>query len=557
MALHSAIESKLRESESFAAKTGDGDREVTSEARREPSVRRRVNRKTPTAAVALAVLIVVWAMATLVTDRLEFAVLVSNELQGSEVVASALAQLFAALVLGLFLTEGAGKRLRWVSAGLVTLGLGHLVFGYIEPMIQGSAADLNEAFYESLVAQIFACSLFVIGLFPNMHRNLVRVAVVVPLTFIIGYLVVFEMLHGEDWMPSLVRVEGPEKAMALGTPFGWLTPWHWGLVAIPLLLSIVATVGAFRQRRRGRLQGWLLAVVVLLAGSILHNYLWPSTYGGDVLTSADILQLTLAIVAAVGGVAELRRIAMERTALLATEREHTRRLHELNTMRADFSAMIAHELGGPLTAIHKLNEILGDSRANTEVREYAVSAIEGEIEVLNALVKDVRAAAAIEREDFKVEPRPMSLGELLADTGVYASVLADDHPVNVVFCDSLRECDLVWADRKRVGQVLRNILSNAAKYSSEGAPIEVRVARRSGHVRIAVADHGPGIHPEDVSRIFEKFGRGRDRQGRKVAGAGLGLYLSQRIIRAHGGDLAVETKLGEGSVFSFDLEPVR
>lgn len=274
------------------------------------------------------------------------------------------------------------------------------------------------------------------------------------------------------------------------------------------------------------------------------------------LTTADLLQLVLAIVAAVGGVAELRRIAAERTALLATEREHTRRLQELNTMRADFSAMIAHELGGPLTAIHKLNEILGDKRADAQTREYAVAAIEGEIDLLNALVKDVRAAAALEREDFKVEPRPLSLGELLADTEAYANALPGDHPINVRFCDDLREQEQVWADRKRVGQVLRNILCNAAKYSPEGAPIEVQISRKAGHVCVAVADRGPGIHPDDVSRIFEKFGRGRDQQGKKVAGVGLGLYLSQRIIRAHGGELAVETNPGKGSTFSFDLELV-
>lgn len=552
--MHGVVERTFIEAP-FDAEDEDAERDGVVGASRAPFVRPEFKHKTP-AALAMAALIVVWAGASLVTTELDFAVLISSNLLGSEVVASTLAQLFAALVLGLFLTEGAGRRLRWVAAGLVALGLGHLVFGYVEPLLQGAPAELNEAFYESLVAQTFACSLFVIGLFPGIPRYLVRIAVVVPASLIAGYLIVFEMLEGEDWMPHLTSVESPEKAMQLGSPFEWLTPWYWTLSALPLLLAITAAVGAFRQSRRGLLQGWLLAVVVLLAGSVLHGYLWPSTYGGDVLTTSDVLQLALAVVAAVGGVAELRRIAVERTALLATERERTRRLHELNTMRADFSAMIAHELGGPLTAIHKLNEILGDERADTETREYAVSAIEGEIELLNALVKDVRAAAAVEREDFKIEPSSLSIGELLADAGSYANVLSGNHPFSVEF-RTLSENDRVLADRKRVGQVLRNILSNAAKYSPEGAPIEVRATRRAGRIRIEMADHGPGIHPEDVSRIFEKFGRGRDRQGRKVAGAGLGLYLSRRIIRAHGGDLTVKTKPGEGSVFSFELEAAK
>ena len=68
------------------------------------------------------------------------------------------------------------------------------------------------------------------------------------------------------------------------------------------------------------------------------------------------------------------------------------------------------------------------------------------------------------------------------------------------------------ADPERIGQVLRNLLSNAAKYSPEGTPIELRVIGKEGRVRIEVADHGQGIHPDDVPRIFEKFGRGRDRE---------------------------------------------
>ena len=555
--MHSTIKRKLWKPNSFATKVSETEDEVMNEASHAPSFGRWRDRRTSIAAVALAVFIVIWALATLAIERLEFAVPVSTELQGSEVMASGLAQLFAALVLGLFLTEGAGRRLRWVSAGLVALGLGHLAFGYIEPMVQGAAADLNEALYESLVAQIFACALFVIGLFPNMHRYLVRVMMVVPLALIAGYLVVFEALNGEEWMPKMVRVESPEEAIEFGTSFVWLTPWHWILVTIPLLLAVTATVGAFRQRRRGRLQGWLLAVVVLLAGSVLHNYLWPSSYGGDVLTTADMLQLALAIVAAVGGVVELRRIAMERTALLASERERTRRLHELNDLRADFSAMIAHELGGPLTAIRKLNEILTDSRSNADLRRYASATIDDEIETLTTLVDDVRTAAAVESDDFEVEPCRLPLATLLADARAYANTLAGHRPVEINFHSKFEADEEVWADRKRIGQVFRNLLSNAARYSPEGAPIEVRTTRRAGRVLIEVADRGPGIRPDDVDRIFEKFGRGREQQGRRDGGMGLGLYLSRRIVRAHNSELSLDTKPGKGSVFRFDLRLVK
>ena len=86
---------------------------------------------------------------------------------------------------------------------------------------------------------------------------------------------------------------------------------------------------------------------------------------------------------------------------------------------------------------------------------------------------------------------------------------------------------------------------------------EIRASREGGWIRIEVADRGPGIHPNDLTRIFEKFGRGRDEQGRKVSGVGLGLYLSRRIVRSHGSELRVRTQPGAGSVFGFDLEVVR
>jgi two-component system OmpR family sensor kinase len=76
-------------------------------------------------------------------------------------------------------------------------------------------------------------------------------------------------------------------------------------------------------------------------------------------------------------------------------------------------------------------------------------------------------------------------------------------------------------------------------------------------VRVEVADHGPGIHPEDIALIFDKFGRGRDREGRKIKGVGLGLYISRGIVRAHGGDITVNSAPDEGAVFGFELEVAR
>ncbi|QIN79079.1 hypothetical protein GBA65_11720 [Rubrobacter marinus] len=512
---------------------------------------------------ALVAFIVVSASANFVTGGAGLAVHIPDKLQSSEEAASALTRLFAALVLVLFLAEKEGWRMGWVAAGLVVLGLGHLTFGYVEPLLQDDPPELNESLYESLVTRTAACALFAVGLLPRrLPQRAARVAMVaLVLAPIAAYLLVFELLDGETWMPPLTRVEGYEEIVQLGMSFGWLTPWHWAFSTLPLVLAVVAVAGTFRLNRSGLLRSWVLFAMILLAGSILHEYMWPTVYGLGVLSTSDLLRFGFALVVAVGGIVELRRIASERTALaaersalLATEQERTRHLAELATLRADFSAMVAHELDRPITAIRWLNEVLGVEGKNPDIREYATAAIEKEISNLNALVADVRTAAAVERDDFEVEPEPLPLKVLLIDAKAYADSLPGDHPVRVVSGDGFETSGRVMADPQRVGQVLRNLLSNAAKYSPEGRPIELRAsADGRGRARIEVADYGSGIHAEDLPLIFEKFGRGRDAQGKQVPGAGLGLYLSRRIVRAHGGELTVETRQGEGSVFGFDL----
>jgi signal transduction histidine kinase len=113
---------------------------------------------------------------------------------------------------------------------------------------------------------------------------------------------------------------------------------------------------------------------------------------------------------------------------------------------------------------------------------------------------------------------------------------------------------MVRADAERIGQVLRNLLSNAAKYAPDGAPIELRAHRRGDRLAIEVADRGPGVSRDEAELIFQKFTRGKGQHERGVAGAGLGLYVSRRIVRAHGaGDLVVQPNPGGGSIFSFQL----
>jgi signal transduction histidine kinase len=239
--------------------------------------------------------------------------------------------------------------------------------------------------------------------------------------------------------------------------------------------------------------------------------------------------------------------------LLIAEQEHSKRLNELATLKADFTAMVAHELGSPLLAIRVFADMLAAGKLSPDAQAQMVSAIQAEANVLNALLADVQSAVRVERADFAVHLRPVPLSVLLADAAAYTKTLPGRHPLTTMLANDA----LVMADPERIGQVLHNLLSNAAKYSPADAPINLRAQLDQGRLRIEVADTGCGIHPDDLRRIFEKYERGRDCTGRKAAGAGLGLYLSRRIVEAHGSQLTVASTLGAGAAFSFTLELAR
>lgn len=110
----------------------------------------------------------------------------------------------------------------------------------------------------------------------------------------------------------------------------------------------------------------------------------------------------------------------------------------------------------------------------------------------------------------------------------------------------------VLADRERLGQVLANLLTNAVKYSADGAEIVLRLARGAGEARIAVIDQGAGIPSEALPHVFDRFYRVAGTAGR-ARGLGLGLYISRRIVEAHGGRSGVESEVGHGSTFTVAL----
>lgn len=278
-------------------------------------------------ALGTAALVVAWAVVNFAVEGARFDVHAPEVSEAKEVLATC-ARFFGALVLFLLPAEDVVyRRLRWVAGGLLVLGLGSLVFGYLEPLLETDAYDQDGAMHRALFTRAFAGVLFVVGLLPMTPPRFSGRTVLAIIAAFLALAVAVEAWEGA--LPPLFVVPGPEAIAGFDAyPAGRLTAWHWALSAVPLGLAVAAAAGVARHRISGALGAWLTVAVVLLVGSQLHHLLWPSAYG-PVLTSADGLRLAFTVVVTVGGILELRRIAAESSVLLAGEREAKARYRTL------------------------------------------------------------------------------------------------------------------------------------------------------------------------------------------------------------------------------------
>ena len=497
------------------------------------------------ALVATPILVLLWVVIALLVDDVRFVLLTPDALTSIDA-ASALSRIFGALVLFLFPSDRLGPRLRWIAGGLIVLGLGGLLFRVVWPLTGNELTPDNGA-YASIVVWSAAGIMFVAGLAPiSVSDYARRWTVSISVVLLTAALLVFSSL---DALPELISASGTEFATTrTDAPLRGLSEWHWLLSSIPLALALVAVVGAAYFYLRSDLGAWLVIAMMLLAGSQFHNLFWPSAYS-PVLTTSDVLRFLFGAVVLTGGVISLCRVAAEREKLLAVEKEYSRRVSELAMLKDNFTAMVAHELHSPLAAVRSLSSMLEYPDIDPERRAEALEMIRHEVGHLSVLVNDVQDISAVERSSFEVHAQPVALERIMEDVSTYQAALPDSPVVTVVGPPEIS----VIADQERIGQVLRNLVNNAIKYAPEGTPVEVRAIPDGPIVRIEVVDQGYGIEEADQLIIFECFGRGRDPRTLDVRGSGLGLYLSRRIVEAHGNELRVASVPERGSTFSFDL----
>lgn len=226
---------------------------------------------------------------------------------------------------------------------------------------------------------------------------------------------------------------------------------------------------------------------------------------------------------------------------------------ELEQIRRDFFANVSHELRTPITVLRGYTETLADGileepQQITELYQRMLSECQG----MERLVGDLFILSKMQNPDFQIDKEPVSLVQIFGDVVRSGNVIGATK--GITFKQQFPDEDpcLALGDYGRLRQMFMIIVDNAVKFSKEQGEIEIVIQKEEESFQVSIRDHGVGISKEQLPYIFEKFYTSKMRQNEK--GTGLGLMIAKQIALRHGGDITVESTVGEGTTFYFTFE---
>jgi signal transduction histidine kinase len=223
----------------------------------------------------------------------------------------------------------------------------------------------------------------------------------------------------------------------------------------------------------------------------------------------------------------------------------TAQLQSQDEQRRHLMADIAHELRTPLTVMQaQLEAILDGVYARDDER---LNEVLEQAKLLSRLVEDLRTLANAERGSLALAKEPIDLGVLADDTVASFAAEAAARHVGIRVAEH-GEMPIIDADPIRIREVLANLVSNAIRHSRADGTVTIAVEPRPDAVVVRVHDTGEGIAPEALARIFDRFYKGA-----ASSGSGLGLTIARNLVLAHGGQMAADSRVGEGTTITFTL----
>lgn len=352
----------------------------------------------------------------------------------------------------------------------------------------------------------------------------------------------FQSYQGGDWIDAL-----------------WLGSYVvWAAAALQPSMAGIAQPDRRRLPRLTRTRLALLAAasltapVTLLIERAAHHrvHAFVIAVGGAALACVVLLRLA-GLVRAVerAGRAErlARREAEQAQQLLAYQNQQ---LLEIDRLKDEFVSSISHELRTPLTSIAGYVELLIEEEADEQKRGH-LAIVERNADRLLALVSDLLFAARLQYGRLELDRSPVDLQTLVRQAVDAARPRAN--AASVELHAETVEVPEILGEPAKLAQLLDNLVSNAIKFTPTSGRVDVRLSTRGETIRIEVSDTGIGIAESEREQLFQRFFRAQSALERQIQGTGLGLYISNAIVDAHGGRIGVDSTPGAGTTFVVDL----
>ena len=224
-------------------------------------------------------------------------------------------------------------------------------------------------------------------------------------------------------------------------------------------------------------------------------------------------------------------------------------LSRTEELRRNLVADVAHELRTPVTNIRGYVEGIADGVIAPDTD--TLDSIHGEILLLTRLIEDLQDLALAESGQMQLRFQSCDLRMLVrsAANAVQPRAQAKQISLKVIESPSLS----IHADPERISQVIRNLLNNAVIHAPPQGEIQIQASRHNGHAQVVVQDNGPGIPPDQLGHVFERFYRVDKSRSRATGGVGLGLTIVRHLVEAHGGEVVASSQEGQGTEFRVTL----
>jgi signal transduction histidine kinase len=251
----------------------------------------------------------------------------------------------------------------------------------------------------------------------------------------------------------------------------------------------------------------------------------------------------------VGGLAETATLGAAFNEMAQELEIEEGRRDELDRLKDEFVLTASHELRSPLTSVQGFAELLMLERESLTPRQAeTVEVILDNCRHLVRLLNDLLDLARSDAGRLSIRPQPTEVAPLVED--VVRTMRAQTEASGQSLTEQVEPgLPLIDVEADRIRQILVNLLTNAHEYTPEGASIGVAARADGAEVEISVSDNGPGIPPDQLERIFERFTRGDAGLTQRVGGTGLGLAISKSLVELHGGSIRAESTVGQGSTF--------